>query len=112
MQDLRLHLIKKGTLSQVFSCQFCKVFKNTFLTEQFPTASIYRSSDIDFWFEIRYDIFIINFQVNLIRNHIFPRNYYLNIFVTYCQYHNITTVKVTTPLLTEDEFVFEKLAVT
>ena len=27
------NFIKKETLTQVFSCQFCEIFKNTFLTE-------------------------------------------------------------------------------
>ena len=28
------NFIKKKTLAQLFSCKFCKVFKNTFFTEQ------------------------------------------------------------------------------
>ena len=36
------NFIKKETLSQVFSCEFCEVFKNTFLAEQLRvTASAY-----------------------------------------------------------------------
>ena len=27
------NFIKKETLAQVFSCEFCEIFKNTFLTE-------------------------------------------------------------------------------
>ena len=27
------NFIKKDTLAQVFSCEFCEIFKNTFLTE-------------------------------------------------------------------------------
>ena len=27
------NFIKKETLAQVFSCEFCKIFKNTFFTE-------------------------------------------------------------------------------
>ena len=34
-------LLKKETLAQVFSCEFCKIFKNTFFTEYlWETASI------------------------------------------------------------------------
>ena len=34
------NFIKKETLAQVFSCEFCKISKNTFFTEQFrATAS-------------------------------------------------------------------------
>ena len=32
---LRPVIIKKETLAQVFSCEFCEIFKNTFLTEHF-----------------------------------------------------------------------------
>ena len=28
-------LIKKEALAQVFSCEFCEIFKNTFFTEHF-----------------------------------------------------------------------------
>ena len=28
------NFIKKEALAQVFSCEFCKIFKNTFFTEQ------------------------------------------------------------------------------
>ena len=34
------NFIKKETLAQVFSCEFCKIFKNNFFTEDFrETAS-------------------------------------------------------------------------
>ena len=32
-------LLKKETLAQVFSCEFCKMFKNTFLTEHLRTTA-------------------------------------------------------------------------
>ena len=33
--------MKKETLAQVFSCEFCEIFKNTFFTEHFrETASV------------------------------------------------------------------------
>ena len=31
--------IKKETLAQVFSCEFCEIFKNTFPTEHLQTAT-------------------------------------------------------------------------
>ena len=31
--------IKKGTLAQVFSCEFCEIFKNTFFTEHLWTTA-------------------------------------------------------------------------
>ena len=35
------NFIKKETLAQVLSCEFCEIFKNTFLTEHlWTTASI------------------------------------------------------------------------
>ena len=38
--DLSLQLYKKGTLTQVFSCEFSEISKNTFFTEHlWPTAS-------------------------------------------------------------------------
>ena len=30
------NIIKKQTLAQVFSCEFCEIFKNTFFTEHTP----------------------------------------------------------------------------
>ena len=34
------NFIKKETVAQVFSCEFCKIFENTFFTEQrWVTAS-------------------------------------------------------------------------
>ena len=33
---LASNFIKKGTLAQVFSCEFCKIFKNTFTAEHPP----------------------------------------------------------------------------
>ena len=32
-QSLQSRFIKKETLAQVFSCEFCKIYKNTFFTE-------------------------------------------------------------------------------
>ena len=32
-----LQLYKKETLTQLFSCEFCKIFKNTFFTEHLWT---------------------------------------------------------------------------
>ena len=35
------NFIKKETLAQVFSCEFCEIFKNTFFTEHlWTTASV------------------------------------------------------------------------
>ena len=41
MKERRVcNFIKKETLAQVFSCEFCKIFKNTLITEHFwATAS-------------------------------------------------------------------------
>ena len=39
---LQTNFIKKETLTQVFSFEFCEIFKNTFFTEHLPTtASVY-----------------------------------------------------------------------
>ena len=44
------NFIKKETLSQVFSCEFCKIFKNTLFTEHLrTTASEWKRSN---WFVI------------------------------------------------------------
>ena len=32
------NFIKKGTLAQMFSCEFCEIFKNTFFTEHLWTT--------------------------------------------------------------------------
>ena len=34
-----IKVIKKETLAQVFSCEFCKIYKNTFFTEYFRTPA-------------------------------------------------------------------------
>ena len=44
MQNFRpeaCNFIKKETLTQVFSCEFCEVFKNTFFHRTPPAASVY-----------------------------------------------------------------------
>ena len=33
------NFIKKETLAQVFSCEFCEIFKNTFFTEHLWTTA-------------------------------------------------------------------------
>ena len=41
--------IKKETLAQVFSCEFCEIYKNTFFTEQlWTTGSIFTLTHIEF----------------------------------------------------------------
>ena len=41
--------MEKETLTQMFSCEFCKIFKNTFFTEHLRnTASVSRTLDINF----------------------------------------------------------------
>ena len=39
-QSLFFNKVKKETLAQLFSCEFCKTFKNTFLTEHVWTAAL------------------------------------------------------------------------
>ena len=40
LQSQACSFIKKDTLAQLFSCEFCKIFKNSFFTEHLPeTAS-------------------------------------------------------------------------
>ena len=34
------NLTKKETLAQVFSCEFCEIFKKTFLTEQLAASLV------------------------------------------------------------------------
>ena len=36
---LELNYVKKDNQAQVFSCEFCKIFKNTFFTEYFCTTA-------------------------------------------------------------------------
>ena len=43
-QSLFFKVIKKETLAQVVSCEFCKIFKNTFFTEHLWTTASERSS--------------------------------------------------------------------
>ena len=46
LQALACNFIKKEILAQVFSCEFCEIFKNTFLTERRVAAS---SKNISYW---------------------------------------------------------------
>ena len=39
MQALVFNFIKKETLAQVFSCEFCEISENTFFTKQLQTAA-------------------------------------------------------------------------
>ena len=42
-------LLKLETLGRVLSCEFCEIFKNTFLTEHLRNpASVKRHSDLEF----------------------------------------------------------------
>ena len=38
-QSSDMQLYQKGILAHAFSCKFCKIFKNTFLTEHLCTAT-------------------------------------------------------------------------
>ena len=39
-------LLKKETLAQVFSCEFCEIFKNTFFTEHLRTTASVSISEL------------------------------------------------------------------
>ena len=39
IQKQLYNFIKKETLTQVFSCEFCEILKNTFLIEHLPTTA-------------------------------------------------------------------------
>ena len=45
LQAWACNFIKKETLTQVFSCQFCEISKNTFFTEHLWTTDSIYSSD-------------------------------------------------------------------
>ena len=50
--------LKKETLAQMFSCEFCEISKNTFFTEHLWTM------DDCFWnFAERIDLFIVVYQI-------------------------------------------------
>ena len=56
------NLIKKETLAQVFFCEFCEIFKNTFLTEHFwATASVSGS----FEYLCKFKCLIDNFSIDI-----------------------------------------------
>ena len=38
LQAEACHFIKKETVAQMFSCEFCEIFKNTFFTEHLWTT--------------------------------------------------------------------------
>ena len=45
LQTLAYNFIEKETLTQVFSCEFCEIFKNTFFTGRLrESASVDNSS--------------------------------------------------------------------
>ena len=39
IKGLDLHLLKQETLAQVFSCEICEIFKNTFLLQNASDCS-------------------------------------------------------------------------
>ena len=46
LQASACNFIKKETLAQVFSCEFCEIYKNTFITEQLRvTTSVNMASE-------------------------------------------------------------------
>ena len=48
----RVSFLKKRTLAQVFSCEFCKIFKNTFFTEHFwATVSARQTSTMESFYQ-------------------------------------------------------------
>ena len=55
LQVLAGNFTKKETLTQVFFCEFCKIFKNTFFTDH-PLAT---ASDA-LWFSLRFTYFANN----------------------------------------------------
>ena len=59
------NFIKKETLAQVFSCEFCEIFKNTFFTEHLRLTA-FGNDLLLFWFILRgYILLILKYsQVN------------------------------------------------
>ena len=38
-ENTYVRVLKKETVTQIFSCEFCKVYKNTFFTEHLRTTA-------------------------------------------------------------------------
>ena len=49
-------LIQKETLAKVFSCEFCKFFNNTLLTEHLHMTTSARGIEKDRWHEMDYSL--------------------------------------------------------
>ena len=47
------NFIKKETLTKVFSCEFCKTFKNTFFIEHLRTAASETVTENSLWNSVR-----------------------------------------------------------
>ena len=45
-QEKACNFIKEETLAQVFSCEFCQIFNNTFLQRTSPVAASKASSEM------------------------------------------------------------------
>ena len=62
------NFIKKKALAQVFSCEFCKICKNTFFTEHLPVAASenypisWKSSDVNIVFPANTLVSRISFE--------------------------------------------------
>ena len=65
------HFIKKETLAQVFSCEFCKIFEETFFTEHLWTTSSENKRQ-NFYFD--YDLLKVFLNVFSWRNLLVPWN--------------------------------------
>ena len=74
------NFIKKDTSTQVFSCEFCEIFKKTFFTEHLQsTASIWINSEKIFIIKRSQKIFKISHKRSIdIHNQIMKNKYYLN----------------------------------
>ena len=72
-------LLKKETQAQVFSCEFCKISKNTFFTEPLRATASELSVKFDnyqFLNLLLHLHFHLNWQINGIYQHWFLKGYF------------------------------------
>ena len=53
------NFIKKDTLTQVFFCEFCEIFKNTFFTEHLQTTAFVKKIVKNIKEQFKFNIFTV-----------------------------------------------------
>ena len=66
-ENTYVRVLKKETLPQVFSCEFCEISKNTFFTEFRIFIFIWYQYDIENWYHYNMKFYIVlRYRYNIV----------------------------------------------